>query len=151
MYRKTYKIFENLLLIVINFFPEITKYRYIRVNGPSMEPTLKNNSILFMKRFNLSTDKLKRFSIIRYKDSVNKFYIKRIIGLPLEKIEIIDSKLFIDSEYQETDILEKNKNYSWMLKKNQIILFGDNYLNSGFDSRKLGPINLSDIQITHIR
>ena len=101
MYRKTYKIFENLLLIVINFLPQITKYRYIRVNGPSMEPTLKNNSILFMKRFNLSTDKLKRFSIIRYKDSVNKFYIKRIIGLPLEKIEIIDSKLFIDSEYQD--------------------------------------------------
>ena len=44
MYRKTYKIFENLLLIVINF-SQITKYRYIRVNGPSMEPTLKNNSI----------------------------------------------------------------------------------------------------------
>ncbi|MBA31575.1 MAG: signal peptidase I [Chloroflexi bacterium] len=150
MYRKTYKIFENLLLIVINFFPQITKYRYIRVNGPSMEPTLKNNSIFFMKRFNLATDKFERFSIIRYKDSTNKLYIKRIIGLPLEKVEIKESKLFIDGKYHKKNLLDKNKNYSWALEQNQIIVLGDNYLNS-FDSRKLGPINLSDIQITHIR
>jgi signal peptidase I len=150
MYRKTHKIFENLLLIVINFFTQIAKYRYIRVNGPSMEPTLKNNSIFFMKRFNLTTDKFERFSIIRYKDSDNNFFIKRIIGLPLEKIEIKESKLFIDGKYHKKNLLDKNKNYSWALEQNQIIVLGDNYLNS-FDSRKLGPININDVQVTHIR
>ena len=150
MYRKTHKIFENLLIIVINFFTQIAKYRYIRVNGPSMEPTLKNNSILFMKRFNITNDRIERFSIIRYKDSDNNFFIKRIIGLPLEKIEIKETKLFINAKYHETKPFDKNKSYSWNLKQNQIILLGDNYKNS-LDSRKLGPINLSDIQVTHVR
>jgi len=67
-----------------------------------------------------------------------------------EKVEIKESKLFIDGKYHKKNLLDKNKNYSWALEQNQIIVLGDNYLNS-FDSRKLGPINLSDIQITHIR
>ncbi|MBC63549.1 MAG: signal peptidase I [Chloroflexi bacterium] len=150
MHIKTYKLFENYLMMIKDFFSGITKYRYIRINDHSMEPTLKNNSILFMKRFNLTNDKIERFSIIRYKDSHNKFFIKRIIGLPLEKIEIKGTKLFIDSQYHETEPFDKNKSYSWNLKQNQIILLGDNNKNS-FDSRKFGPINLSDIQVTHIR
>ena len=41
-----------------------------------------------MKRFNLATDKFERFSIIRYKDSTNKLYIKKNYRLALEKVEI---------------------------------------------------------------
>ena len=88
---------------------------------------------------------------LRYADT--KYLIKRVIGLPGEKIEIINNKLYInDKEYQE-DYLKNNLKYKdFYLKdlgydkipKDMYLVLGDNRENS-LDSRKIGLIKKSEI------
>ena len=69
----------------------------IRVDGPSMEDTLKNGDILFLNKLD---KKFKRFDIVViYKSNIR--LIKRVIGLPGENIEYKDNELYINGELVE--------------------------------------------------
>ena len=69
----------------------------IRVDGPSMEDTLKNGDILFLNKLD---KKFKRFDIVViYKSDIR--LIKRVIGLPGENIEYKDNELYINGELVE--------------------------------------------------
>lgn len=64
----------------------------IRVDGPSMEDTLKNGDILFLNKLDKS---FKRFDVVViYKNDIR--LIKRVIGLPGENIEYKDNELYIN-------------------------------------------------------
>ncbi len=69
----------------------------IRVDGPSMEDTLKNGDILFLNKLDKT---IKRFDIVViYKSDIR--LIKRVIGLPGESIEYKDNELYINGELIE--------------------------------------------------
>lgn len=69
----------------------------IRVDGPSMEDTLKNGDILFLNKLDKS---IKRFDIVViYKSDIR--LIKRVIGLPGESIEYKDNELYINGKVIE--------------------------------------------------
>lgn len=69
----------------------------IRVDGPSMEDTLKNGDILLLNKLD---KKIKRFDIVViYKSDIR--LIKRVIGLPGENIEYKDNELYINGELIE--------------------------------------------------
>ena len=63
----------------------------VRVDGPSMEDTLENGDILLLQKFN---DNYQRFDIVVLNYN-NEKLVKRIIGLPGEKVAFIDNKLYI--------------------------------------------------------
>ena len=77
----------------------------IRVDGPSMEDTLKDGNILILNKLNKS---FKRFDIVViYKDNIR--LIKRIIGLPGENIAYKDNKLYInDKEIEDVSLIRTN-------------------------------------------
>ena len=70
-----------------------------------------------------STNKFKREDIVVFKavDDSDKFLIKRIIGMPLDTLRIVDSKVFVNSE-----ILPEKENYThkyvWK-NKNRVSIF----------------------------
>ncbi len=73
------------------------------VNGSSMYPTLEDGDQLIVEKFSYRFAAPKRFDIIVFnemetgkKEPVH--YIKRIIGLPGETIQITDGKIYIDRE-----------------------------------------------------
>ena len=122
----------------------------IRVDGSSMYPTLNDKEMLILKKYDKN---YKRFDIIVFKSGNDKL-IKRIIGLPGEKIEYKNNKLYINGKYYKEPFLKNNqKTYDFELKdtkykvipKDSYFVLGDNRTNST-DSRVLGPINKKVIQ-----
>ncbi len=90
------------ILFVLVFSYVIITYvgQRTRVDGQSMETTLYNNDNLLVDKISYRFRDPKRFEIIvfPYQYRENTFYIKRIIGLPGETVQVIDGYVYIDGE-----------------------------------------------------
>ncbi|MCS7243493.1 MAG: signal peptidase I [Candidatus Calescibacterium sp.] len=111
------------------------------IPSSSMEPTLKPgdivlgiNKIWFNKKDKLN---IKRGDIIIFKPPVdNKLYIKRLIGLPNEKLMIISGKLYINDKYIREDYVYNKDYYDYgpvKVPQENYFFLGDNRPNS-YDS-----------------
>lgn len=129
----------------------------ILVSGGSMKNTLENNEMLILNKYDKSYE---RFDIVVIDYDNGEFkekLIKRIIGLPGEKIEYKDGKLYIDDKEvvdkfsSETNDFKTSDLGSNFIPKNMYLVLGDNRKDS-VDSRILGFINKDDIKgVTRIR
>lgn len=77
-----------------------------RVSGHSMETTLSDGDNLIVDKLTYNFKDPKRYDIIvfPYKYEENVFYIKRIIGLPGETVQVIDGYTYINGELLESDV-----------------------------------------------
>lgn len=76
------------------------------ISGPSMQPTLHDGDNLIVDKISYRFTDPKRYDIIvfpyRYQDDI--FYIKRIIGLPGETVQIINGYVYINGELREDEV-----------------------------------------------
>jgi signal peptidase I len=161
-------IFAAVRAVVLNF----------RVDGTSMMPNLINGEMLIVNRNAYKTFDLyglvdwvpgvehadakdispfsspHRGDIIVFDPPVNsnKPYIKRIIGLPGETVEVKNGGVYIDGElldepYIEAGITDCSGQYCGpvTLDDSQIWVMGDNRRNSS-DSRSFGPAQISSVE-----
>lgn len=123
--------------------------------GSSMGVTLKENDPIIINKFSYRFSDPKRFDIIIFKQTGREhgFYnIKRIIGLPGEKLLIKDNQIYINDEPIEEIInVEPMANYGLaneeiLLESNEYFVLGDNRNNSE-DSRfaSIGNIRKEEI------
>jgi len=87
----------------IYIIPNFVLQRTI-VDGSSMEDTLRDREQLYVEKISYHFNALKRFDIIvfyPYGREHDDYYVKRIIGLPGEKVQIIDGKIYINDELLE--------------------------------------------------
>ena len=145
-----------LLIILIGLFITLFVVQRNTISGPSMEPTLHDKDQIIVEKIS------KHFSINRgdivtidekdvgYPDNL---LIKRIIGLPGEKIELKDGKVFINDQVLQEDYLAQDvktqpdpvRNEKVVtLGENEYYVLGDNRLVSK-DSRRIGPIHKNQI------
>ena len=126
-----------------------------RVEGHSMEPALSDGDNLIVDKISYRFHDPERFDMIifPYQWEPNTYYIKRIIGLPGETIQIDDEgNIYIDGEVlQEHYGLERIKNPGSArepitLGEDEYFVLGDNRNNSE-DSRftQVGVIHRDDI------
>ncbi len=91
-------IVVGITFIIITFVGQRTY-----VSGSSMESTLSHGDNLIVDKLTYRFSTPKRFDIIvfpfRYEENV--YYIKRIIGLPGETIQIKDGQIYVDGEILE--------------------------------------------------
>lgn len=131
----------------------------IKVNGTSMVNTLNNGDTMILNKINYKIKDIKRFNIVVIKTS-DTYLIKRVIGLPGEKIkyEIKDNKgiLYINGKKVEENFISdeakaKTCNNDSNLCKDGIIIPNNHYFVMGdnrgdsIDSRIIGLINKKDI------
>ena len=108
----------------------------------SMESTIMTDSRILGSRLAYAIGEPERFDIIvfRFPDDVTREpYVKRVIGLPNEKIEIKDGKVYIndsDIPLDDSFINEKTAgNYGpFYVPDNSFFVLGDNR-NHSFDSK----------------
>lgn len=96
-----------LLVIVILTYVIITFVgQRTVVSGSSMETTLSDGDNLIVDKISYRFKDPERFDIIvfPYKYEAHTYYIKRIIGMPGDTIQIIDGYVYIDGKLLESDI-----------------------------------------------
>ncbi len=87
-----------LIFLSVYIIPNFVLQRTI-VDGVSMENTLFDEDHLYVEKISYRLDMLKRFDIIvfyPYGRENEEYYVKRIIGMPGEKIQIIEGQIYIN-------------------------------------------------------
>ena len=136
------------VIIGITFFIITFVGQRTKVSGHSMENTLQDKDNLIVEKVSYRFRDPKRFEIVVFPHGENVFYIKRIIGLPGETIQIQDGEIYINGEVLEEDfgkeiIIEPGiAFYPLTLGEDEYFVMGDNRNNSA-DSRveEVGPIH----------
>ena len=128
------------------------------VNGASMEPSFYDGDYLLIDELSYRFKDPQRGDVIVFKapQDESTYYIKRVIGLPGERVEIQDRSIRIYSandpdglELEETYLQDGIRN-EWRgniivtLKDGQYFVLGDNRVNS-YDSRFWGPLEKDSI------
>ena len=116
------------------------------VYGEAMSPTYNSGDYLLIDKFDKSFER-GDVVMFRYPKDPSKFFIKRIIGLPLEKVDIQSGKVLINGQVLSESYHngETSPDSSTILNQDQYFVLGDNR-NMSSDSRIWGPITKSSIQ-----
>lgn len=129
------------ILIINTFFVSI-----FFVDGVSMEPNLHNKEAILWSKNSYHIHNPLRSDVVAVNapsDPTKKKYVKRIIGIPGDLVEVRDGKVYLNSEILKEDYLPENLETAfdgvWQLKEGQYFIMGDNRPNSN-DSRSIGPI-----------
>ena len=120
------------------------------VSGSSMEPTFQTKQYLIVDQISYRFEKPKRGEVVifKYPNNLSTFFIKRIVGLPGETVEMIDGEVFIKNNassegfiIKESYIKEKTDDlFTAVLGDNEYFVMGDNRMHSS-DSRVWGPLD----------
>ncbi|MDP1421023.1 signal peptidase I [Peribacillus simplex] len=151
-----------LIAVILAFLIRTYIFAPIVVDGESMMPTLQDHERIVLTKFGTNIDNIDRFDIVVFHATVDKDYIKRVIGLPGDHIEYKDDTLYINGKAYEEPYLDKYKNQmaagvpltesfkleditgSMTVPEDQLFLMGDNRQNS-LDSREIGTISVDEI------
>lgn len=140
------------------------------VDGNSMAPTVAHGDYLVISRVHYLLGQPQRgdVAVFHYPKNPQRDYIKRVIGLPGETVELRDQMIYINGERLLEPYLPEPCSQTrcgagvWQLSKDEYFLMGDNR-NLSSDSRAFGPVQqqyligaavlryypLSDIAWTH--
>lgn len=122
----------------------------IRVNGESMFKTLHDKDIMILNKVVYRFNRIKRFDVVVVKTNRSPI-IKRVIGLPGEKIEYINNKLYVNGKvvkenfnHAKTEDFNISELGSITVPKGKYFVLGDNRVNS-VDSRIIGFVPKKEI------
>jgi len=135
-------VFLVALLIINTFFISI-----FFVDGASMEPNLHDEEAILWSKNSYHIRTPERFDVAAVNapsDPTKKKYVKRIVGMPGDTIEIRGGDVYLDGKLLYEDYLpsdlKTNLDGVWTLSENQYFIIGDNRPNSN-DSRSFGPVD----------
>jgi signal peptidase I len=134
-----------LAVVVIVFI-----YQPVKVEGTSMMPGLTNEERIFINKYTyqLGTDSIEREDLVvfHYPYDPSQSYIKRIIGLPGDTVEIKDGIVYVngkklDEPYVPDDYRDRDRSVrQWVVPPGKYFVLGD-HRNSSNDSRVWGFVS----------
>ncbi|MDD2401644.1 MAG: signal peptidase I [Clostridia bacterium] len=122
------------------------------VPTPSMVPTIQPGDRLFVEKITHRFKELERGEVIVFvspeQSNMKEDFIKRLIGLPGDIIEIKDSTLFVNGEPLDEPYLAEPMQYSLTERKvpeGKFFALGDNR-NRSYDSHEWGFAEITSIK-----
>jgi len=159
--KKLLSFIWEIIKIVIIALAIVVPIRYFLfqpffVKGESMEPNFQNGDYLIVDELSYRLREPERGEVIvfKYPRNISQRYIKRIIGLPGEAVEIKDGKVTVYQKNSEIKVLDESNylpayfqtsgNLRINLNENEYFVLGDNRSSSS-DSRIWGSLPKEDI------
>ena len=144
-------IIALLIVIPIRYFI----FQPFFVKGQSMEPNFQNSDYLIIDEISYRFLEPERGEVIvfKYPNNLSQRYIKRIVGLPGETVEVREGKVIILADDQSwilnesiylSQSIQTPGDIRISLEENEYFVLGDNRTAS-FDSRKWGALPREDI------
>lgn len=123
--------------IIITFIGQVTVVR-----GASMEPTLQDRERLIANKISYRFESPERNEIVIFRPpiGIKRNYIKRIIGIPGDKIEIVDGEIYVNDQALEEPYVKYRSSEDMpptIIPADSFFVLGDNRPNSS-DSRYWG-------------
>lgn len=137
-------ISAGISILIITFL-----YQPVRVEGTSMLPRLEDHDRLFINKFVYQIESIQRGDVVvfHYPRDPEKSYIKRVIGLPGDRIWIEDGRVWLNgSALTENYVPEQYRDSRSMpamvVPPDTYFMMGDHRSISS-DSREFGPVERS--------
>jgi signal peptidase I len=135
---------DILLAIVIAIFIVIFVVQPVKVEGTSMQPRLVDQERIFVNRFIYRFTSVHRGDVVVfwYPKDRSKSFIKRILGVPGDEIEIRDGAVYVngarvDEPYLKPEFRDYRSFQKVVVPPGQYFVLGD-HRNSSNDSRSWG-------------
>lgn len=145
--------FAFIAVCIIYPFRKYVAEPYV-VSGASMSPTFETGHYLIIDKISYTFNAPARYDVIvmKFPEDTSRDFIKRIIGLPGETVQIKDGVVTIINAANPTGFkldqsfvtYTKLDNTTTTLPSNEYYVMGDNRAGS-YDSRAWGPLPKSDI------
>jgi signal peptidase I len=172
-----YEFFKWFLFIIVSIIITLVirafVFEWVIVQGRSMENTLYDRQVLYVNKIGYYIGSPKRGDIVVFeviKGNLDYFplaknipvlssllppqkevdYIKRVIGLPGDKVDIIDNKVYINGimqneTYAKGTTWKQSFEMPCTVPENKVFVMGDNRENSK-DSRMIGFVEIDKIK-----
>lgn len=134
------------VVLLLHFFV----FNLSKVEGHSMEPTLTEHEWLFVNKFIYRVSKPKVGDVVILKepdmgDGEQKYLVKRIVGIPGDRIEVHDQQLYrngqlVDEPYTDT-VIEDMSYGPEVINEGHYFVMGDNrHARASLDSRSFHAV-----------
>ena len=138
-------VVETLILSIVLFAAINAVSARIRVDGASMEPTLQSGEFVIVNKLAYLFGEPTTGDVIvfHFPRDPGQEYIKRIIGLPGDRVEIKNGEVYVNDQVLDEDYIAASPVYEDILEVpvDSLFVLGDNRNNSS-DSHNWGPVPL---------
>ncbi len=138
---------DVVIAVAFAFFFVLFLYQPVRVDGFSMQPDLGNNERLFINKIVYRIAPIHRGDVVVfwYPLDTHKSFIKRVIGLPGDRVRISNGRVYINGERLHEPYLQRSyRDHSNMpplrVPPHEYFVLGD-HRNSSSDSRIWGCVD----------
>lgn len=139
------------IAVALTFLIKAYLFDIVRVSGHSMDPTLSDRDMLGVQKISMHKNNYKLGDIITFDpgEKGDGLYIKRVIGIPGDTVEIKDGTVYVNNNKVTEPYLSSNTYTDGNLKikvtDGFIFVLGDNRSVSE-DSRAIGLVPMENIK-----
>ena len=135
--------------ILISLFIILFVYQPVKVEGGSMEPGLEDQERIFINKLAYRLEAIERGDVIvfRYPRDTRKNFIKRVIGLPGDRVRVGDGHVYLNGHllrepYVPEEYLDSRSYSEIRVPTDSYYVLGDHRSMSS-DSRDFGTVDRS--------
>jgi signal peptidase I len=146
----TRELFESIIpAIIIALLLNMFVVQPTKVRGESMEPTLHTNEYLLVEKLSYHRRSPRRGDVVvfKYPRDEEENFIKRVIAVPGEVVEIVSGRVYVNGEpIVEPYLLQlpRESMPPTKIPEGKLFVLGDNRLNSN-DSRSFGMVSMDEV------
>ncbi|HZQ92959.1 MAG TPA: signal peptidase I [Terriglobales bacterium] len=138
---------DLVIAVAISAFFILFIYQPVKVEGTSMLPGLEDQERIFVNKFVYRLEPIQRGDVVvfRYPRDASKNYIKRVIGIPGDRVQIDNGRVFVNGmlvneDYVPEQFRDSRSYRDVVVPAGSYFVLGDHRSLSN-DSRDFGPVS----------